>query len=40
MKTLATLAGATTLCLAGWLTITAWACDQAGQALIHLGDQP
>ncbi|UYP17753.1 hypothetical protein OED52_13835 [Rhodococcus sp. Z13] len=38
MRTAVYLAGVSTMCLAGWLTITAWACDHAGQALIHIGD--
>lgn len=31
--------GITGLCLAGWLTVAAIACDMAGSALIHLGGE-
>ena len=37
MTTTARLLGITGLCLAGWLTVAAIACDMAGSALIHLG---
>ena len=38
MKTAVTVAGITTLCTAGWLTLAAVICDMAGTALIHLGE--
>lgn len=37
MKLAATTVGITTLCIAGWLTMCAIACDMAGSALVHLG---
>jgi hypothetical protein len=38
MKTVVTIAGITTLCTAGWLTLAAIVCNIAGSALIYLGE--
>jgi len=38
MTRLIRAAGVTGLCLAGWLTITAWTIDRASQALYEIGD--
>ncbi|WP_282582274.1 hypothetical protein [Rhodococcus sp. HM1] len=38
MKTAATLAGVTGLCIAGWLTVAAWTIDRASQTLYEWSD--
>lgn len=39
MKSVVRIAGITGLCIAGWLTITAWTIDRASQAIYEWSDQ-